>query len=120
MTELNREDDILNNIHNTSHELLVLLNKIKAVKTEIKHNIEKLDNNYFVEKTDAFNKFNELIDDEGVDQLTYLLDKLCKDVKDELDTKCSDHEFMDDSADIGYDEIAYFCYCKNCHVSKKR
>ena len=39
MTELNREDDILNNIHNTSNELLVLLNKIKAVKTEIKHNI---------------------------------------------------------------------------------
>ena len=52
---------ILNKIHNTSNELFILLNKIKAVKTEIKRNIGTLDNNYFVEKTDAFNKFNELI-----------------------------------------------------------
>jgi hypothetical protein len=120
MTENNNENTILNKIHNTSNELFILLNKIKAVKTEIKRNIGTLDNNYFVEKTDAFNKFNELIDDEGINQLTYLLDKLCKDVSKELDTKCSDHEFIDDSTDIGLDQTINFCYCKKCHLSKKQ
>jgi len=119
MTEPNNENTILNNIHNTSNELLVLLNKIKTVKTKIKHNIKSLDNNYFVEKSDAFEQFNDLIDDQGINQLTYLLDKLCKDVKDELDTKCSDHDFIEDSTDVGLDQIVYFCYCKNCRVSKK-
>lgn len=120
MSETNNENTILNKIHSTSTELLILLNKIKNVKIEIKHNIEALDTNYFVEKTDAFNKFNDLIDDEGIGQLTYLLDTLCNDVNDELDSKCSDHEFIDDSTDIGLDQTINFCYCKKCHLSKKQ
>ena len=120
MTEPNNENTILNNIHNTSNELLVLLNKITDAKMKIKHNIKTLDNNYFVEKTNAFEKFNDLIDDQGINQLTYLLDKLCKDVKDELDTKCSNHEFIEDSTDVGLDQTINFSYCKKCHLSKKQ
>jgi len=119
MTETNNENKILNKIHNTSQDLLLLLNKIKDAKREIQTDIEKLDNNYFIEKTDAFDKFNDIFDDQGVNQLTYFIDKLCNDVTEELDHKCSDHEFIDDLADIGFDKTVNICYCKNCHLSKK-
>ena len=119
MTEHTNENIILNKIHSTSNELLILLNKISAAKREIKSNIEMLDNNYFVEKTDAFTQFNDIIDDQGIYQLTILINQLNSDIKYELETKCSEHEFMDDSADIGLDQTVYFCYCKKCHMSKK-
>jgi hypothetical protein len=119
MNESNNENTILNKIHKTNSDLLVLLNKIKDAKREIQADIEKLDNNYFVEKTDVFEQFNDIIDDQGIYQLTILINLLSSDIKHELDTKCSDHEFIDDSADIGLDQTVYFCYCKRCHMSKK-
>jgi len=116
MSETNNENTILNK---TNSDLLVLLNKIKDSKKEIQADIEKLDNNYFVEKTDAFESFNDIIDDQGIYQLTILINLLNSDIKYELETKCSDHEFIDDSADIGLDKTVYFCYCKKCNLSKK-
>ena len=119
MTEPITEDIILNKIQNASAILLSLLNQIKDAKKDIKTDIEILDNNYFVEKTGVFEKFNEILDDQGIKELTNLVDKLCEDIKDELETKCSDHDFIDDSADIGFDKTLNFSYCKYCHLSKK-
>lgn len=115
----NNENIILNKIYNTSNDLLNVFNKLKILKQEIKQDVNILNNNYFVEKTDSYEKFDELIDDEGIKQLTFLLDKLCKEVKEDLDTKCSEHEFIDDSADIGFDQSINICYCRHCHLSKK-
>jgi hypothetical protein len=120
MTEHNGENKILNKIHKTNSDLLVLLDKIKDAKKEIQADIEKLDNNYFVEKTDAFERFNDIIDDQGIYQLTILINLLNSDIKYELDSKCSDHEFIEDSTDIGLDQTINFSYCKKCHLSKKQ
>ena len=119
MTEPINEDIILNKIYNASAILLTLLHQIKDAKRDIKTDIERLDNNYFVEKTDALERFNEILDDQGIDQLTNIVDKLYEEVKDELTTKCSEHEFIEDSADIGFDKVLNFSYCRHCHLSKK-
>ena len=52
------EQTILNNIHETTNKLLMLLNEIRESKQKIANDIENLDNNYFIEKTDISDKFN--------------------------------------------------------------
>jgi hypothetical protein len=113
------ENIILNQIYSASNELLLLLNKIKSVKKNVESAVKDLDNNYFIEKSDAFDNFNDIFNDHGINDLISVIDKLCEDVQDEIETKCSEHEFIDDLADTGYDNWVSICYCKNCHLSKK-
>jgi hypothetical protein len=113
------EDEILNKIHSTSNELLLLLKKLKGVKKELETAVNDLDNNYFIEKSDAFDQFNDIFNDQGTNDLISVIDKLCKDVQDENDNKCSEHEFIWDLADTGYDNWVSICYCTKCHLSKK-
>ena len=113
------EEEILNKIHSVSNELLLLLKKLKGVKKEIETEVKDLDNNYFIEKSDAFDQFNDIFNDHGTNDLISIINKLCEDIQYENDNKCSEHEFIDDLADTGYDNWVSICYCKNCHLSKK-
>jgi hypothetical protein len=113
------EDIILNQLYSASNELLLVLNKLKRVKKDVESAVKNLDNNYFIEKSDAFDNFNEIFNDHGTNDLISVINKFCEDVQDEIETKCSEHEFIDDLADTGYDNWVSICYCKNCHLSKK-
>lgn len=113
------EDIILNQIYSASNELLLLLNKIKSVKKDVESAVKNLDNNYFIEKSDAFDKFNDIFSDYGINDLISVVDKFCEDVQEDIDNQCLEHEFIDDLADTGYDNWVSICYCKNCHLSKK-
>jgi hypothetical protein len=113
------EEEILHKIHSASNELLLLLKKVKCVKKEVEVAVKDLDNNYFIEKSDAFDKFNDIFDDHGTNDLISVIGKFCEDVQDEIDSKCSEHEFIDDLADTGYDNWVSICYCKKCYLSKK-
>jgi len=113
------EEEILNKIHSISNELLLLLKKLKGVKKELETDVKDLDNNYFIEKSDAFDQFNDIFNDHGTNDLISIIDKLCEDIQDENDNKCSEHEFIWDLADTGYDNWVSFCYCTKCHLSKK-
>jgi uncharacterized protein (DUF2164 family) len=113
------EEEILNKIHSASNELILLLNKLKSVKVEVEAAVKDLDHNYFIEKSDSFDKFNDIFNDQGINDLISVVDKLCEDVKEDLERTCSEHEFIWDLADTGYDNWVSICYCKNCHLSKK-
>ena len=113
------EEEILNKIHSASNELLLLLNKIKSVKKIVEAEVKDLDNNYFIEKSDAFDKFNDIFNEHGINDLISVIDKFCEDVQEDLESMCLEHEFIWDHADTGYDNWVSFCYCKNCHLSKK-
>ena len=121
MTEMSEvtEDKILIRMQDASKELQTLLNKLLAIKKEIDVSLNTLDNNYFVEKTDALENFNEIFNVQGIEHLSQFIDEFCEQVKEELDTKCSTHEFIDDVVDFGLDSPASISYCKHCHVSKK-
>ena len=121
MTEMSEvtEDKILIRMQDASKELQTLLNKLLAIKKEIDVSLNTLDNNYFVEKTDALENFNEILNVQGIEHLSQFIDEFCEPVKEELDTKCSTHEFIDDVVDFGLDSSASISYCKHCHLSKK-
>ena len=121
MTEMSEvtEDKILIRMQDASKELQILLNKLLVIKKEIDVSLNALDNNYFVEKTDALENFNEIFNVQGIEHLSDFIDKFCEQVKEELDTKCSEHDFIDDVVDFGLDSSASISYCKYCHVSKK-
>ena len=119
MTETINEDAILIRMQEASREFQSLLKKLIVIRKEIDASVDALDNNYFVEKTDIFKKFSDIFNDQGIDQLSSYIDQFCMDINDELATKCSNHEFVDDSADVGYEDTVYFSYCKNCHMTKK-
>ena len=119
MTETINEDAILIRMQEASREFQLLLKTLIVIKKEIDASVDALDNNYFVEKTDTFKKFSDIFNDQGIDQLSSYIDEFCMDVKDELANKCSAHEFVDDSADVGLDGVVYFSYCKHCDMTKK-
>lgn len=118
MTEMT-ENIILIRMQDASKELQTLLNKLLVIRQEIDVSLNALDNNYFVEKTDALENFIEIFNVQGIEHLSQFIDKFCEQVKEELDTKCSTHDFIDDVVDFGLDSSASISYCKHCHLSKK-
>ena len=54
------EDKILIRMQDASKELQTLLNKLLVIRQEIDVSLNALDNNYFVEKTDALENFIEI------------------------------------------------------------
>lgn len=118
-TNENNENNILEVMHVAASDLLTMLNNIRILKQLVAKDIEKLDNNYFVEKTDAFEKFNEIFDNDALNDLTSVIDTFCENVKEELETKCSNHEYIDDYVDSGFDKVIQICYCKKCLLSKR-
>jgi len=117
--EPTNENNILEVMHLAASDLLTMLNNIRILKQLVAKDVEKLDNNYFIEKTDAFEQFNEIFDNDALNDLTSVLDTFCENVKEELETKCLDHEYIDDYVDSGFDNVLQICYCKKCLLSKK-
>ena len=89
MTEMSEvtEDKILIRMQDASKELQTLLNKLLVIRQEIDVSLNALDNNYFVEKTDALENFIEIFNVQGIEHLSHFIDKFCEQVKEELDTK---------------------------------
>ena len=114
------ERDILYKMKMTTTIFLNLLKQIKKTKIEIANDIEYImDNNYFIEKTDVYDKFNALFDDQSIDNLLSIIDPLVEELARERDRVCENHEYIDDSIDDGPEKSKTIYYCRVCHVSRK-
>lgn len=112
------EHTILNNIHETTNKLLIMLNEIRESKQKIANDVKNLDNNFFIEKTDIFDKFNDLFDDYTLNGFVEEIDIYCKDIRETMDNICLNHEYIEDYIDINIDKDQKIWYCKKCHVSQ--
>lgn len=112
------EQTILNDIYDATNKLLVMLNEIKRSKQTIANDVKTLDNNYFIEKTDILDKFNDLFDDYTLNGFVEEIDIFCKDIREKMDNVCLNHEYIEDYIDISIDKDQKIWYCKKCHVSQ--
>lgn len=113
------EKSILLKIHKTTTKMITLLQEIKHNKLEIQKDINNLDNNYFVEKTFTMERFNEIFDNNALNDLSSVLEIFCENINQEMDIICLDHEYVSDHIDIGIDKVKKIWYCNKCHASKK-
>lgn len=112
------EQTILNKIQETTYKFLVMLNEIKRSKQTITNDVKMINNNYFIEKTDIFYKFNDLFDDYTLNGFIEEIDLYCKNIKETMDNVCLNHEYIEDYIDISIDKDQKIRYCKKCHVSQ--
>ena len=114
------ETEILYKMEKTTSMFLKLLYQIKSMKSEIINDIDlNMDNNYFIERPSIINQFNDIFDDQSIDNLIGIIDPFIKEILEEGEKLCSQHEYVKDSIDIGSDESKTIYYCKHCHVSRK-
>ena len=115
------EIDILLNIYK---DLICNIENIKSSKSrndKIKDNINLLDNNFFDNNCndDLFNQYVNIFDNtELYNGLITNLETLTNYIHSHIKNTC-DHEWINDSIDIGPDRSQDICYCVKCEVTKK-
>jgi hypothetical protein len=114
------EKEILYKMKIATTMFLNLLIQIKEIKAEIAKDIDlNMDNNYFIEHPSINFQFNDIFDDQSIENLIGIMNPFTKKIVEETEKMCSQHEYIRDSIDIGSDESKTIYYCKHCHVSKK-
>ena len=64
-------------------------------------------------------RFNEIFDNNALNDLSSVLEIFCENINEEMDIICLDHEYVSDHIDIGIDKVKKIWYCNKCHASKK-
>jgi hypothetical protein len=114
------EREIMTKMKTTTIMFSNLLTQIKGLKTSIAKDIDlNMDNNYFIEKTDVYDKFNALFDDQSIENLLSIIDPLVEELARERDRVCENHEYIKDSIEDGPEKSKTIYYCRVCHVSRK-
>jgi nitrate reductase cytochrome c-type subunit len=113
------EQEILNKMKITTTMFLNLLIQIKGITAEISKDIDLNDNNYFIENPSINHQFNDIFDNQSIDNLIAIMNPFINEIVEEQEKICSQHEYVKDSIDIGSDESKTIYYCKHCHVSRK-
>jgi hypothetical protein len=113
------EKDILLNMYQTTYEFLIHLYEARINITNIKREINELDNNYFEEDKDNIClQMLDIFDENSMDNLIQILSIYKNRVEDKLNNTCV-HEWVYDDIDIGPESSQRICYCKLCEISKK-
>jgi hypothetical protein len=113
------EKDILLNIHTTVYDFTKMLIETKIKLLDITKDINRLDNNFFLEEKDEVHtKLMLIFDTKTMQELTHVLMDYNNIIKDKLINSCN-HEWIDDDIDIGLDKTKSICYCRLCETSKK-
>jgi hypothetical protein len=113
------EKNILIHINETIYNFLLTLNETKSSISEIKNDINDLNNNYFLEdKYNIYGKLLNLFDEEVLFDLMNELQNFQNQISLKIDN-CCNHDWVEDLIDINHDKSQIVSYCKKCEVSKK-
>lgn len=116
---MSNEKDILLNMYKTSYEFLIHLYETKINISNIKRDVNNLDNNYFEEDNDKlYATLMTIFDELSLEELMQMLSTYKNIVEDKLNNICI-HEWVYDDIDIGPEKSQRICYCKLCEISKK-
>jgi hypothetical protein len=116
---MQNEKDILLNIHTTVYDFTKMLIETKIKLLDITKDINRLDNNFFLEEKDeVHSKLMLIFDTKTMQDLTHVLMDYNNIIKDKL-INCCNHEWIEDDVDIGFDKTKTICYCRLCETSKK-
>lgn len=107
-----RKINTLNNLFLNTIEIIIEETK------NIKNDISKFDNNYFIEHPEVISKFHSLFCSNSLYQLKEKIQNFEDIVNTNIINAC-EHEWVDDYIDIDLDKSMNITYCKKCETSKK-
>jgi hypothetical protein len=115
---MNKEREILEDIKNTTDDLIVSLYDTKKNISIINAKIKSIDNTYFEEKTNVHTEYSFIYNINSLTDLIADLKQFKYNVEKNLENICN-HDWITDYIDITPDRSRKICYCSKCEISKK-
>lgn len=112
------EHNILNKINTLSSNLIIALFETRTLLNEIKSDVKRNNNTYFNQNPEIINRLNDILTEEGIKQLSFLLTDYKNYVQYKA-TECCNHQWIKDTIDIDPDRSQTIVYCRLCEVSQK-
>ena len=114
------EQDIILEMKQMAETFLEALNKIKSKKAEIKNLINtKLDNNYFIERSKSYILFNNMFEENSMDEIIYETKNIIVEMEKDEENMCLEHEYILDHIDIGFEDTQAIHLCRFCGITPK-
>jgi hypothetical protein len=116
---MDQEKEIIYKMRDVANELLLTFYQTKESIDEIEKNIDNnTKTNYFTENPELFHRFQQIISEINIPNLTFLLQDFKCYANFKLDSYC-DHEWINDDIDINPDRSQRITYCCKCSVTQK-
>lgn len=115
---MSSEKLILNKLNNLSSNLLISLFETRILLNEIKDDIKRNNNTYFLQNPEIMNRLNGILSEQGIKELSFLLN----DYKAYIDYKCNitcNHIWTKDLIDIDPDRSCSIVYCSLCEITQR-
>jgi hypothetical protein len=115
---MSTEKNILNKLNNLSSNLMIALYETRLLLNDVNRDLKKMDNDYFVQNPEIMQRLDDLLNENSLKELSFLLTDYRCYVQYKTST-CCNHNWTKDLIDIDPDKSKLIVYCSKCEVTQK-